>query len=566
MGLYDNDNSNPFENTGSGLNSQNQTDGQYTQNQLYGQYGQNQQGYGQPSQNQPYGQFGQNQQGYGQPSQDQPYGQFGQNQQGYGQPAQNQPYGQPFQYQGTVPTQQSSANGSGRPEGPVKKCKKCGQLIPVKEKICPHCGAKQGSKTGIIIGVAAAVAIIALIASGLKPGSSQGGTAEESKPQEQTIESTAESSTQESAAEQESEVQESTAQQESQAEENTGSGENPAGSQYGGPQLSFGSGKEASADFQGELIDYRIGDFEIKIPAAWMERDPYYYAETGDGSEFAMLFIDLSDEAGYSESDLLDEAENFLEGFASSFDSAEVLGYEGVDVNGLLTLHAIIKSEIAERSGQEALYCFVNPSDGKLGLLVFFQGDDTLYDYNEDFENIVHSLRLADDIVSENSQTGNSTAENGDVPSEYLSALESAKTYSEYLYMSKKGIYDMLTSEYGEHCSPEAAQYAVDHLDADWNYNALKKAETYSENLHMSKRDIYDQLISEYGEQFEPSEAQYAMDHIQADWNYNALQTAKSYQETLDKSPDEIYEMLISEYGGQFEPSEAQYAIDHLND
>ena len=80
--------------------------------------------------------------------------------------------------------------------------------------------------------------------------------------------------------------------------------------------------------------------------------------------------------------------------------------------------------------------------------------------------------------------------------------------------MSKQGIYDQLTSEYGEDFSEEAGQYAIDHLEADWNANALKKAEQYQEMMAMSPSAIYDQLVSEYGEQFTPEEAQYAIDNL----------------------------------------------------
>lgn len=96
--------------------------------------------------------------------------------------------------------------------------------------------------------------------------------------------------------------------------------------------------------------------------------------------------------------------------------------------------------------------------------------------------------------------------------------------------------------------------------------NALKKAESYSKNLYMSKKAIYDQLTSEYGEQFPADAAQYAIDNIVADWNANALAKAKSYQNTLNMSKNAIYDQLISEYGEQFTKEEAQYAIDHLDD
>ena len=96
--------------------------------------------------------------------------------------------------------------------------------------------------------------------------------------------------------------------------------------------------------------------------------------------------------------------------------------------------------------------------------------------------------------------------------------------------------------------------------------NALKKAESYSKLMHMSKQGIYDQLTSEYGEQFPADAAQYAIDNIQADWNANALEKAKSYQNTMNMSKNAIYDQLISEYGEKFTKEEAQYAIDHLDD
>ena len=80
--------------------------------------------------------------------------------------------------------------------------------------------------------------------------------------------------------------------------------------------------------------------------------------------------------------------------------------------------------------------------------------------------------------------------------------------------MSKKGIYEQLTSEYGENFTKEAAQYAIDNIEADWNLNALEKAKNYQSTANMSKKAIYEQLISDYGEKFTKSEAQYAIDHL----------------------------------------------------
>ena len=122
----------------------------------------------------------------------------------------------------------------------------------------------------------------------------------------------------------------------------------------------------------------------------------------------------------------------------------------------------------------------------------------------------------AGEVVQEESgnEQNSDEPDEPDVPKEYESALKKAETYSDMMHMSKAGIYDQLTSEYGEQFSEEAAQYAMDNLDADYKANALAKAESYQDTMNMSPDAIYDQLISEYGEQFTPEEAQYAIDNL----------------------------------------------------
>lgn len=152
-----------------------------------------------------------------------------------------------------------------------------------------------------------------------------------------------------------------------------------------------------------------------------------------------------------------------------------------------------------------------------------------------------------------------------DIPEEYKSALSEAESHSKSIHMSKKGVYDLLTSEYGEQFSTEAAQYAIDHVKADWKENALQSAEIYAETMHMSKAGIYDELVSEFGEQFTAGEAQYAIDNVVVDWNLNALKTAKIYREMTDLSPNAIKKQLKSSAGEQFTPQQADYAIENLN-
>ena len=100
------------------------------------------------------------------------------------------------------------------------------------------------------------------------------------------------------------------------------------------------------------------------------------------------------------------------------------------------------------------------------------------------------------------------------IPQEYISALNKANSYSNAMYMSKRGIYDQLSSENGEIFSEEAAQYAVDNLEADWFANALAKAKSYQSSMSMSPEAIRDQLTSDYGEKFTQEEADYAIENL----------------------------------------------------
>lgn len=80
--------------------------------------------------------------------------------------------------------------------------------------------------------------------------------------------------------------------------------------------------------------------------------------------------------------------------------------------------------------------------------------------------------------------------------------------------------------------------------------------------MHMSKNGIYNQLTSSV-EGFKPEDAQYAVDHLKADYNNNALEKAKEYAKTMNMSNDAIHQQLTSTIEG-FTAEEAQYAIDHL--
>ena len=113
----------------------------------------------------------------------------------------------------------------------------------------------------------------------------------------------------------------------------------------------------------------------------------------------------------------------------------------------------------------------------------------------------------ADEIVKE--------PEEDDVPREYKNALKSAENYISMMPMSEKGLLRQLTSEAGDKYPEEAAQYAIDNLEVDWNEQALKSAKQYLSMMPVSDEELRQQLVSDAGEGFTEEQAQYAIDNIE---------------------------------------------------
>lgn len=149
---------------------------------------------------------------------------------------------------------------------------------------------------------------------------------------------------------------------------------------------------------------------------------------------------------------------------------------------------------------------------GVLGLIVFFMIVGAMGSGNKSSNSTTNSNAV--DTSSKTEPTATTESKEPDVPTEYKSALNKATTYASTMNMSKKGVYDQLVSDFGEKFSPEAAQYAIDNVKADWNANALAKAKTYQDTMSMSPASIRSQLISANGEKFTEAEADYAIQNL----------------------------------------------------
>lgn len=98
-------------------------------------------------------------------------------------------------------------------------------------------------------------------------------------------------------------------------------------------------------------------------------------------------------------------------------------------------------------------------------------------------------------------------------------ALAQTKTAISYLntaHLSKQGLYDQLTSEYGSQMTPEEANAAIARIDplVNWNNLAVLSAQSYRDTGNLTGQALLDQLTSEYGSKFPADQAQYGVDHV----------------------------------------------------
>ena len=91
---------------------------------------------------------------------------------------------------------------------------------------------------------------------------------------------------------------------------------------------------------------------------------------------------------------------------------------------------------------------------------------------------------------------------------------EAAESYLDSGHFSKKGLFDQLTSEYGEGFAKKDATFAVNHVKANYNAEAREAAESYLDSGHFSHNSLMDQLTSEYGEQFTKAQAAQAVKSV----------------------------------------------------
>lgn len=130
-------------------------------------------------------------------------------------------------------------------------------------------------------------------------------------------------------------------------------------------------------------------------------------------------------------------------------------------------------------------------------------------------ERLAEEQRVADEAAAAQAQAAEA-ARVGTLSQQ--NAYSQASTYLGNLPFSREGLLDQLTSEYGGQFAPADAEFAIARLEVeggvDWFAEAVEAAQSYQATIPMSRQGLIDQLTSQYGSQFPLDQATHAVDTL----------------------------------------------------
>lgn len=99
---------------------------------------------------------------------------------------------------------------------------------------------------------------------------------------------------------------------------------------------------------------------------------------------------------------------------------------------------------------------------------------------------------------------------------EQQNAISAAENYLDVMPFSKQGLIEQLSSDAGDGYPEDVAETAVEHIDADvdWDEQAVKAAESYQDLMPMSRSEMIQQLTSDAGDGYTQEQAEHAVDEL----------------------------------------------------
>ena len=145
-------------------------------------------------------------------------------------------------------------------------------------------------------------------------------------------------------------------------------------------------------------------------------------------------------------------------------------------------------------------------------------------------------------------------------------AVDSAQSYlSEGQGFSEQGLLNQLTSSYGSGFAAPDAEFAIHYLNPNWDQQAVDSAQSYlTGGQGFSEQGLIQQLTSSSGSGFTLTQAEYAIDHVNADWDAQAVDAAKGYMQMGGFSQESLIQQLTSSAGNGFTQAQAEYAASQV--
>lgn len=282
------------------------------------------------------------------------------------------------------------------------------------------------------------------------------------------------------------------------------------------------SSQTSVSDFSKGNTTYTVKNLSVNIPSYFELKDEKDTSKTFISTYDGNSKITIDSYPGYSRNSARNNFKDYINDHCSN-----------------ITISSESDSKLAFCTASQLSISFTNSNYNTLDVNYYsfdcpdgamcvslFNPSSSSYNYDSDFLNIVNTVKVDNSTNSSSSASSAPSSSKAtvsskapvsstpSVPIEYKNALASAETYVNTMHLSKRGVYDQLTSEYGDKFSNQAAQYAIDNIQVDWNKIALASAKEYQDSMQMSPAAIHDQLTSDYGEKFTQAEADYAIQHL----------------------------------------------------
>lgn len=121
--------------------------------------------------------------------------------------------------------------------------------------------------------------------------------------------------------------------------------------------------------------------------------------------------------------------------------------------------------------------------------MIFFERENSTNKVEEEVaepEESTANIQEEPEIVEENEQAED------DVSRKHRNALSAAQNYIDFMPFSENGLFEQLTSGYGDEYTEDSAQYAIKNVEVDYNEKALEAAINYQEIMPMFDQELLD--------------------------------------------------------------------------